>query len=178
MTRHDFRLFIAIFSSLLLHLAPLLPGLLNTASAIKKPASMPLTATLAPPSAIPLQFASPPPTPAAAATPTPPPKSPAARSNSPQARADSWVQHVKKHLQQLDQKGLFYPRESIALGEQGEVLVLLILDHDGQVVGSRIEQSSGYPRLDDAALRAVRSLRALPADAPRETLIPVRFRLR
>jgi protein TonB len=29
-----------------------------------------------------------------------------------------------------------------------------------------------------AALRAVRSLRSLPADAPRDALLPVRFRLR
>ena len=64
------------------------------------------------------------------------------------------------------------------MGEQGEVLVLLILNSEGQVVGSRIEQGSGYPRLDEAALRAVRSLRGLSEDAPRETLIPVRFRLK
>jgi len=58
------------------------------------------------------------------------------------------------------------------------VLVLLVLDGNGQVGAARIEQSSGYPILDDAALRAVRSLQSLPADAPRQALLPVRFRLR
>ena len=32
--------------------------------------------------------------------------------------------------------------------------------------------------LDEAAARAARGLRALPASAPREALVPVRFRLR
>jgi len=54
----------------------------------------------------------------------------------------------------------------------------MILDESGQVSAARIEQSSGQAMLDAAALRAVRALHALPADAPRETLLPVRFRLR
>jgi len=57
-------------------------------------------------------------------------------------------------------------------------LVLLITDEGGQVSAARVEQSSGYRILDDAALRAVRSLRSLPADTPHETLLPVRFRLK
>ena len=48
----------------------------------------------------------------------------------------------------------------------------------GLVTAARVEQSSGHRLLDDAALSAVRSLRSLPADAPQEALLPVRFRLR
>ena len=48
----------------------------------------------------------------------------------------------------------------------------------GKVSAARVEQGSGYPLLDAAALRAVRSLHTLPADAPREAVLQLRFRLR
>lgn len=180
MTRRYFRLAAAFLCSLVLHATPMLPALLTTSSAGKKPPTPPLTVELAPtrPASTPLRL-DPPPKADAAATPatkaTPPKPSPPSKTAP---RGPNWVHQVREHLQKLDQQGQFYPRESIALGEQGEVLVLLILNTEGQVIGSRIEQGSGYPRLDEAALRAVRSLRGLPDDAPRETLIPVRFRLK
>ncbi|HLX79094.1 MAG TPA: TonB family protein [Burkholderiales bacterium] len=73
---------------------------------------------------------------------------------------------------------LLYPREAIERGLQGEAVMLLFLDQSGNVIAARVEASSGYAILDDAAVRAVRSLRALPDSAPREALLPVRFRLR
>ena len=73
---------------------------------------------------------------------------------------------------------LLYPAEAIERGLQGEALVLLFLDESGNAVAARLEASSGHPLLDDAAVRAARTLRALPASAPREALLPVRFRLR
>ena len=66
-------------------------------------------------------------------------------------------------------------REEVHIGHR---LVLIVISGDGQVTAARVEQGSGHRILDDAALRAVRSLRSLPADAPREALLPVRFRLR
>jgi protein TonB len=71
-----------------------------------------------------------------------------------------------------------YPAEAIARGLQGEALVLLFLDAAGNAIAARLEASSGYALLDDAAVSAARSLRSLPASAPREALVPVRFRLR
>lgn len=76
------------------------------------------------------------------------------------------------------QRELPYPPEAIERGLQGEALVLLFLDRSGSVIAARLESSSGHALLDEAALRAARSLRALPASAPREALLPVRFRLR
>jgi len=73
---------------------------------------------------------------------------------------------------------LLYPLEAIERGLQGEVLVLLFLDERGNAIAARLEESSGHALLDDAAVRAARTLRALPASAPREALLPVRFRLR
>lgn len=71
-----------------------------------------------------------------------------------------------------------YPPEAVERGLQGEALVLLFLDRSGNVMAARLEASSGHAILDDAALRAARQLRSLPDSAPREALLPVRFRLR
>ena len=71
-----------------------------------------------------------------------------------------------------------YPPEAIERGLQGEALVLLFLDPSGNAIAARLESSSGHALLDDAAVRAARTLHALPASAPREALLPVRFRLR
>jgi periplasmic protein TonB len=73
---------------------------------------------------------------------------------------------------------LLYPVEAIERGLQGEALVLLFLDASGNAVAARLEESSGHALLDDAAVRAARTLRTLPSSAPREALLPVRFRLR
>ncbi len=102
----------------------------------------------------------------------------AASREKPPAAAKTWTQAVRQHLKKLDDSGQFYPQEAIARGLEGEVLVLIIIDESGRVTAARIEEGSGHHILDDAALRAVRSLRSLPADAPREALLPVRFRLR
>jgi protein TonB len=71
-----------------------------------------------------------------------------------------------------------YPAEAIERGLQGEALVLLFLDASGNAIAARLETSSGHALLDDAAVQAARSLRSLPHSAPREALVPVRFRLR
>ncbi len=76
------------------------------------------------------------------------------------------------------QRELPYPPEAIERGLEGEALVLLFLDRSGNAIAARLESSSGHALLDEAALRAARTLRSLPASAPREVLLPVRFRLR
>ena len=73
---------------------------------------------------------------------------------------------------------LLYPREAIEQGIEGQATVLLFLDESGNAIAARLETSSGHEVLDDAAVRAARTLRALPGGAPREALLPVRFRLR
>jgi protein TonB len=113
-----------------------------------------------------------------AARPAPPRPPAAAPTRKPPPAAATWTQAVNRHFKDLQERGLFYPEDAIARGLEGEVLVLMVIDPSGQVVAARVEQGSGQRILDDAALRAVRSLRTLPADAPREALLPVRFRLR
>ena len=75
-------------------------------------------------------------------------------------------------------RDLPYPPEAIARGLEGEVLVRLILDASGDAIAARLEASCGYALLDNAAVRAARTLHALPESMPREALLPVRFRLR
>ena len=179
MTRNEYRLLLALAASLLLHILPVVAPLISATPPPPKPP--PIAATLRQPPPAPL----PPPPPLtlpeqpkpSATPPKPPPLKPEKREKPP-AAAKTWTQAIRQHLKKLDDSGQFYPEEAIARGLEGEVLVLIIIDESGQVTAARVEQGSGYRILDDAALRAVRSLRSLPADAPREALLPVRFRLR
>lgn len=84
---------------------------------------------------------------------------------------------ARQAMQQLSRE-LFYPPEAIERGLEGEALVLLFLDASGNAIAARIESSSGHAVLDEAAVRAARTLRTLPGSAPREALLPVRFRLK
>ncbi len=50
-----------------------------------------------------------------------------------------------------------YPLQSRQLGEQGSVLLQVLVDIDGRVREVKLAQSSGYDRLDQAALREIKS---------------------
>jgi len=56
-----------------------------------------------------------------------------------------------------------YPHESLKAREQGTVMLLVLVDVDGKVVDIRIDKSSGYARLDRAALNAVKLWNFNPA---------------
>ncbi|HEX8958099.1 MAG TPA: TonB family protein [Burkholderiaceae bacterium] len=56
-----------------------------------------------------------------------------------------------------------YPRASKALGEQGVVVLDVFVTQDGVVGDIRVGRSSGYGRLDESALRAVRQWHFIPA---------------
>jgi len=56
-----------------------------------------------------------------------------------------------------------YPPLSRRLNEEGKVLLRVELDEHGSVSSARVETSSGFPRLDEAALAAVRTWRCTPA---------------
>ncbi len=77
-----------------------------------------------------------------------------------------------------------YPSASQRLGEEGTVLVRVVVGVDGRVVRATVVKSSGFARLDAAAIeRALTKWRFVPAlndgvavEAERE--LPVTFRLR
>jgi len=57
----------------------------------------------------------------------------------------------------------YYPDGSIRAGEQGKCLVQITVNVAGQVTQASLEASTGFRRLDDACLNAVRGARMLPA---------------
>ena len=183
MTRTEYRLFAALALSLTLHLLPFVP---NFDFGQKMPPTVAFTvAELRPPPAAPatppLSLPEPPKPAAGEAPKANAPEKPAKPRSDPKTAAQApktWTQAVREHLKKLDAAGQFYPAEAIAQGLQGQVDVLLIIDETGKVSAARVEQGSGHAILDEAALRAVRSLQSLPADAPRQVVLPVRFRLR
>jgi protein TonB len=56
-----------------------------------------------------------------------------------------------------------YPALSRRLGETGKVVLRVSLDKAGNVAKASVDRSSGFPRLDEAALTAVRDWRCTPA---------------
>jgi protein TonB len=56
-----------------------------------------------------------------------------------------------------------YPSLSRRLREEGTVLLNVLIRADGSVAEVEIKQSSGFKRLDDTAVKAVRQWRYLPA---------------
>ena len=49
-----------------------------------------------------------------------------------------------------------YPPTSRRLGEEGSVIVQVLVDPEGKVSDGKIQKSSGFPRLDEAALKHAR----------------------
>ena len=177
MIRMHRRLALALASSLLLHALPFLPGFAAPARAPERHPALEARLQAPPPVAEqpPLMLPEQP----ESAEPEAPRRQPKPEKQKPTepSAPGNWTAQVRKQLKELDRQGLFYPKEAIDRGLEGEAVVLLLLDETGNPAAARIEQSSGHRILDDAALRAVRSLKSLPAAAPRETLLPVRFRL-
>lgn len=166
MTRPERRLWLALSFSVIAHLLPLLPY----ADWLKSPAKpqkprLEAKLRLPPPSPVVPPLILP-------ETPREPEKAPPPLPKKPASTQPTWQSAVKKQIRQL------YSAEAIAQRLEGEVVVLFILDPDGNVSAARIEQSSGSPILDRDALHAVRALRALPAETPREVVLPLRFRLK
>lgn len=56
-----------------------------------------------------------------------------------------------------------YPAISRRLGEEGKLMLQVELDESGRISNTRIINSSGYSRLDNAALAAVKTWRCRPA---------------
>lgn len=76
-----------------------------------------------------------------------------------------------------------YPREALAAGIEGRVMLRVTIEADGAVGAARVSTSSGSASLDDAALAAIRSWRFEPARrggeaVPYEVIVPIRFAIR
>jgi periplasmic protein TonB len=77
----------------------------------------------------------------------------------------------------------YYPDQSKRLGEQGTCRVSVRVNADGRVVDATLQSGSGFPRLDDACLKAVQGRRMLPATEGGKpvasvAVLPIRWQLR
>ncbi|MGH8742241.1 MAG: energy transducer TonB, partial [Burkholderiales bacterium] len=75
-----------------------------------------------------------------------------------------------------------YPAASRRLGEEGRVVLRVLVNAAGGTDEVQIRTSSGHARLDDAARETVRRWRFVPAKrgeqpVPAWVLIPISFRL-
>jgi protein TonB len=128
------------------------------------------------PTAAPAVVAAPPvaaPSPAPAAVAPAPPAVSAAPAPVTPARFDA------AYLQNLERK---YPPLSRRLGEEGKVLLKVLVGKDGHPAAVDIEKSSNFRRLDEAARQAVASWRFTPARRGDEAIeasviVPIVFRL-
>ena len=64
---------------------------------------------------------------------------------------------------ELRQPSVQYPPASQNDGEEGTVTLLLAVQTDGSISDIRIARSSGHPRLDAAAQKALRNIKLQPA---------------
>lgn len=110
--------------------------------------------------------------PAAAAPPTPPAAAPVPTVVPPSFQADY-----------LDNPAPAYPALSRRSGEQGRVLLRVHVEANGMPTSVEMRSSSGYDRLDQAALEAVRRWKFVPARLGDKAVaayvvVPIQFNLR
>lgn len=82
---------------------------------------------------------------------------------APAAPADQPVEAPRADAAHLNNPSPPYPSLSRKLGEQGRVLLRLHVLADGSVGEVQVKQSSGYERLDQAAINTVKRWRFIPA---------------
>lgn len=111
------------------------------------------------------------PVPRLASSPTPPENAPAQRHGP-----DKWESRILARLERFRR----YPVEAQRARMQGTATIRFRLDRAGRVLSMSLEESSGSPMLDAAALDTVRRadpLPRIPADRPDEVelSVPVEF---
>lgn len=168
------RLGLAFAASLALHLAVLLPA----DGPRRKAPSPALSVELPAPESASMLATRPEPAPAPAAPPleppaaAPPAPAPSLRQPSPKPLSGRALDTALAALTREE----FYPREAIARGLEGRVVLLLTLDAADTVTGVEVASGSGHALLDNAALKAAGRIGALPGGR-RQALLPVEFRL-
>ena len=119
--------------------------------------------------------------------PAPPPPAPVkapvvAVAAEPVAAPQPTVEPPRFDLAYLNNPPPSYPVFAKRAREQGKVILRVHVDASGQVAGIEIHRSSGFERLDKAALAAVRQWRFMPAKSGDRAvagaaLVPITFEL-
>ena len=150
---------------------PLFLAVLDTTAPAVPPRPLPLppsVKTPPPPSlALPLleteTAPAPSPSPLVAAVPSPAPAAPVAPAEAPVAPAPSIAQTIPPAaVQYLVPPAPVYSRMSARMRESGKALVRVFIDEAGLPRTVQLAASTGFARLDDAALAAVRKCRFRP----------------
>ena len=97
------------------------------------------------------------------------------------------VQHTRTPIGQDPKNPLhigedYYPDASKRAGEEGRCVVTMTVAADGRITNEAIQQSSGFPRLDEACLKGVHGQHMKPATEdgkPVETTVslPIQWKL-
>ncbi len=72
------------------------------------------------------------------------------------------IQLPSSNADYLNNPAPVYPALSQRMGEQGKVVIRVLIGKNGTALQADIQLSSGFERLDQAALRAVMSWRYVP----------------
>ncbi|NTV09834.1 MAG: energy transducer TonB [Zoogloea sp.] len=149
--------------------SPVRPKAVEPAPAMPRPQAQPAAAVPQHPAPAPVEAAPLPPTPVQAASPVAVPVATRPVEAPPHAllaNPASEGRYGKSARQQIE-KRKFYPDEARQLGMSGAVEVGYSISRAGQLLKAEILHSSGYPLLDQAALKAVRTARfdPMPDDA-------------
>ena len=121
-------------------------------------------------------------------TPTPPVPQATVASAPPAPSTESGRQAAQpialpsSALRYLVKPEIIYPRVSRDLGESGRVQLQVLIDEQGHPVNVGVAKSSGFPRLDQEAVRAMKAARFQPrivdgAARAVSTLAPFEFNL-
>ena len=112
----------------------------------------------------------------------PQPTAPAKPDPAPVAAPTPPVSKARFDAEYLQNPAPAYPRASRRAGDEGRVLLRVLVTAQGTASAVQVQASSGHPRLDEAALETVRQWRFVPAKRgadPMEdwVLVPIVFRL-
>lgn len=98
------------------------------------------------------------------------------------AEIEQVIEQPKFGVAYLNNPAPSYPKLSRRIGEEGRVLLKVLVSEQGAANNVEIEKSSGYARLDQSALDAVKRWKFIPARKGRQTLsayvlVPISFTL-
>lgn len=113
----------------------------------------------------------------------PSPAPPVVTKAKPSPAAPPPIQEAQYQSASLRNPAPSYPPLSQRFGEEGKVLLRVLVSPAGEALAVELLTSSGYPRLDAAARKMVAKWRFIPAKQGQETLqtwlrVPVVFQLR
>ncbi len=112
-----------------------------------------------------------------------PPEAPSVTARPVSAEPPSSPSLPPRPAARFDNPRPWYPRMARRRGMEGRVTLEVTVSPDGRVTAIRVQHSSGFRLLDDAALETVKTWRFLPArrggsPVSGTVVVPIRFRLR